>query len=188
MGCMSGAATALAGGAVGSAITLVAGLFVRASAVPREVVADDRMAAERDADLEQWVSDETLALRRRLHAVRGELNADGLLSSSEYPHRIGLAKERSLHAYRDQQRQEERDVARIFDREGWLHGGWRKLRRRPRYELRAPVRVEHALDVWRLPATRYLKPGGEAHPIEDPTARTLEQTLATLADDSRAFQ
>jgi hypothetical protein len=50
------------------------------------------MAEERDADLEQWVSDETVALRRRIMVKRNELNARRLLSSSEYAYQIGPEK------------------------------------------------------------------------------------------------
>lgn len=66
-------------GAVGSLITLIVGIAVRFSAVPLEVMANDRMAADRGADLEQWVSDETVALRRRLARVRSELAARNLM-------------------------------------------------------------------------------------------------------------
>jgi hypothetical protein len=44
-------AVALAGGAIGALITLVVGLLVRSSTVPREIAANDRKVADRDGDL-----------------------------------------------------------------------------------------------------------------------------------------
>jgi hypothetical protein len=166
----------------------VAGLVARSSAGPREVKADDRMAADRDADLEEWVLDETVVLRRRLASVRAGLAARGALYSGDYGYQIGLEKEKSLQAYRDQERQAARDVARIFDREGWLHTVWRVCVRQRRYELVAHLRVEPVVNVWRSPPTKHLSSADKPAPIDDPTQRTLERTRAEVASAADAFE
>jgi hypothetical protein len=94
---------------------------------------------------------------------------------------IGRAKEAALHAYRDQERQALRDVARIRDSERWLHRFWRWHLGRPFLTLSAPRRVQPVLDGWRLPPIKHLSPNDAPQLLEDPTRRTLEDSLADVA-------
>jgi hypothetical protein len=54
--------------------------------------------------------------------LREHLNAKNLFYSSKYGHLVGLAKERALHAYRDQERTAQAHAAEIQARKGQLHG------------------------------------------------------------------
>ncbi len=179
----------LAAGAIGSLVTIVVAFAARLSTVPREVARHDRLVAERDDDLELWVADQHVRLRRELDHERRELAARNALNSGEYAYRLGLVKERSLHSYRDQEQLARRDVAAIYDREGWLHGAWRAIRGRPRHTLDTPAKVTPILDVWRTPPSRPgSAPTSEAPLLNDPTARSVEAILRDLAASTAAFQ
>jgi hypothetical protein len=178
---------ALAGGAVGTALTFLAGAGARVRAIPGECRAHERAVRERDEDLEQWVTDEHVRLKRELKEIRAALSARNIFYSGQHTLEVSLAKERALQAYRDQERQATRDVAAVREREGWLHATSRSLsfRAERSLELRAPERVAPVLDAWRLPATRHLQPNETPFPINDPTRRTISDTLIEVATDTR---
>lgn len=180
---MSNWVIALLGGISGSLFLLL----IRALAIPLEIQSHDRAVQERDRDLEQWVADDHLRLKRQLARIVNDLAASGGLSSGAAGVSLGQAKERALHAYRDQEAAAHRDLARIYDREGWAHLLYRRVRKRPQLCLTAPNRVRPVLDVWRLPITRHLGPGDEPQPILDPTTRSLDDVHQELAADREAF-
>jgi hypothetical protein len=167
---------ALAGGAIATVIAYVARFF----SVPSEIAADDRAVRERDEDLDQWIADEHVRLKRLLQEIREELNDKGLFYSGEYGRRLNLAKEAAIHAYRDQERQARRDVALIRDREHWPHGLWRRLTRNPPAQLTVPGRAGEALDGWATPPTKHLSPGDEPPRLDDPRNRSLNEVLAEV--------
>jgi hypothetical protein len=169
----------LAAGAIGSLLTAGLAFGARIASIPRECASHDRAVIERDEDLAQWVSDDHLRLTREIRQIKNELAARGMLSSGEYGYLIGLAKEGALQAYRDQERQATRDVARIYETEGWLHSLWRVASRKKRATLDAPQRVQPILDSWRLPVGAHLT--DTPAPILDPTRRNLEDTLEKVA-------
>src|SRR5712691_3922944 len=159
---------ALAGGAIATVIAYVARFF----AVPSEIAANNRAVQQRDEDLDQWLADEHVRLKRVLEEIREELNAKGLFYSGEYGRRLNLAKEAAIHAYRDQERQARRDVALTREREHWPHGLWRKLSRQPPAQLTVPGRVDEVLDGWATPPTKHLSPGDEPPRLDDPRNRS----------------
>lgn len=171
----------MAAGAVGSLLTAGLAFGARLTAIPGECRAHDRAIRERDEDLAQWVADEHPRLKRELETIRDRLNAVNLFYSGQHTFEVAREKERTLHAYRDQERQAQRDVARVRESEGWLHRGWRFLSRRKLPELTAPERAQPVLDSWRLPGSRHLGENETPPPIEDPTRRTLDDTLEEVA-------
>jgi hypothetical protein len=133
------------------------------------------------------VADEHPRLKRDLEEIRDRLNSRNLFYSGQHTFEVGREKERTLHFYRDQERQAQRDVARVRESEGWLHRGWRFLSGRRLPELTAPARVQPVLDSWRLPASRHLGEDETPPPIDDPTRRTLDDTLAEVAAGTDAL-
>ncbi len=175
---------ALAGGAIATIIAYVARFF----AVPSEIAANDRAVGERDEDLDQWIADEHVQLKRRLETIRKELAATNTFYSGQYGHRLNLAKEEAIHAYRDQERQARRDVALIRDREHWPHGLWRKLTRRPLVQLKVPERADEVLDAWATPPSKHLSSGDVPPRLDDPRNRSLEDVLAEVRSGVADFE
>jgi len=58
-----------------------------------------------------------------------------------------------------------------------MHEFWRRWRRKPRQELTAPSRMKPVVDVWRLPPSKHLQPEETPPPVDDPTARTLDEVI-----------
>jgi hypothetical protein len=157
--------------------------------VPSEVREHDRGSRERNEDLESWVSDETRRLKLELDGITEEMNKAGLLWGGAHGVAVAAAKERALHAFRDQERQARRDITRLRESETWAHGVWRKLRGRRRPELTASERVEPVLEVWRAPVTRHLadKTDSTVVEVDDPTRRNLDATITELEEQRSAF-
>jgi hypothetical protein len=168
---------------------LTAGLAfgARLAAIPGECRAHDRAIRERDEDLAQWVADEHPRLKRELETIRDRLNAYDLFFSGQHTFEVGREKEWTLLVYRDQERQAQRDVARVRESEGWLHRSWRFFSRRKVVALTAPERVQPVLDSWRLLASRHLGAEETPPPIDDPTRRALDDTLAEVAESTDAL-
>jgi hypothetical protein len=181
----------LAAGAIGSLITISAALLVRLIGVPREIGSHDRRARERDSDLAQWTADRDLALRRELEATRRALAARGALSSGDYPWELGLVKERALHEWRDQALTAKRDVAAIYDREGWLQDQFRRMRKQPAISLdRTLTAASTVLNCWQAPPAH---DQGGATTIapglgNDPTERTLAGAVRDAPGRLREYQ
>jgi hypothetical protein len=143
---------ALAGGAVGTLLIGGVAVGVRVLAAWREIDVHDRAVGERNEDLEQWVADDHIRLKRSLTAIRDRLAARNLIYSGEYGRQISEEKEGALHSHRDQERDAKRDVARIKNREGWLHETFRGWRRQDFPDLEAPKRVQPVLGGLACPA------------------------------------
>ena len=161
---------ALAGGSIGSLVTLAAG-------VPEQVRHDDRGVRALDHDLGQWIADEMVRLEREAVALRNRVAADGQLYAGTYLVQLAHLKEGALHAYRDQARSAQRGRSAIRDSEGWRHAIWRGLRRRPLPKLRTPADSKELLDLWRGEVRR----GEDRAPVSDPTKRSLEWAIAKYA-------
>jgi hypothetical protein len=167
----------LVGGAIGSLITIAVAFSVRASAVPRELPSNDRRARDRNEDLRQWIADRNVALRRELATLRNELAASGIIFSGAYGGGLGRLKETALHEWRDQVRLAERDIALVYDHEGFLHEFWRATRENPQVHLTAPTEAEPILAAWRAPITKHLTANDKPQPIGDPSERRLEHAV-----------
>lgn len=173
--------TLIVGGAAGAVATALIAAVVWLRGIPGALDANTRAIADLDEDLGTWVADAHVKLKRELRRIRNELNARGAFHSGEHGYQVGLAKERALHAYRDQERRAKREAAEIRASEGWLHRQWRWVTTRPELELRTPDKAAAVLDAWRLPATRHLSETDTPAQVDDPTARTLDGTLAEVA-------
>jgi hypothetical protein len=184
---MAGAPTALAGGAIGSLVTLAATAGVRFYAARGEIETHDRLVDDLNEDLERWVVDDTARLVRELRDLRNDLNKRNAFYSGEYGFQLGTAKERALQAYRDQETRASREAATIPDREGWMHEFWRRWRRKPRHELTAPSRVKPVVDLWRLTPSKHLQPEETPPPVDDPSARTLDEVIDDVTADPSRF-
>ena len=179
---------ALAAGAIGSVLTGLVAFGGRLTRIGREIEANDRALRIEDRHLETWVSDATIALVRELRTIRSELSARGAFNSGEYGYQLGLAKERALHAYRDQERTSQSRADEIRAREGSVHNLLRAWRFKTLdLELRAPERVRPILDRWAAPPTQHLSSTDEPQPIADPRTRTVDSTLAFLDNDPKAL-
>jgi hypothetical protein len=178
---------AVVGGIIGAASAGVIALMVRAVAIPSEARAHDRFVGDRDEDLARWISDEHVRLAREIRTIGSNLNARNLFYSGELGYQVGLAKERALHAYRDQETQARRDAAAVHDRETMLHRIYRGLRRQPFRDLETPVRATPVLDLWREPVTRHLQPSDRPAEVDDPAARTLDVLLTKLDTERGRF-
>jgi hypothetical protein len=167
---------AIAAGAVGSLITITVALLVRLVSVPREISSHDRRARDREHDLAQWIADRDLRLRRELEETRKALSARKMRASGEYAWSLGLVKERALHEWRDQALNAKRDIATIYDREGWLHARvrWRK----PQIVLDQTLETAMTLlDLWRTPPAHDQGRATSIMPIDDPTDRSLARSV-----------
>ena len=181
---MDDAVVALAAGAIGSVVTLAATGGVRFLTARHEIDANDRLIDELNEDLERWVADDDVRLRRELRDVRNNLSARGGFHSGEYGYQLGVTKERALQAYRDQETRAQREAALIRDRENWMHAFWRWRRKLPRRLLTAPAKVKSVLDAWRLPPSKHLQEGDTPAPVNDPTARTLDEVIAAVREST----
>jgi hypothetical protein len=81
---MAGALTALAGGAIGSLVTLAATAGVRFYAARGEIETHSRLVDDLNEDLERWVVDDTARLGRELRDLRNDLNKRNAFYSGEY--------------------------------------------------------------------------------------------------------
>lgn len=183
---MSSWLIAIVGGAVGTVLAWLIAYAGRVAAVGREVAANDRALLVIDDHLETWVADDTVRLRRELRDISETLNKEDLFWSGHHGAQIAQAKERALHAYRDQERTARSQEAEIGAREGRLHAlvrAWRTLD----FGLKAPERVRPILDAWAAPVTRHLSAADPPLEINDPRQRTVETTLADVGRDSKAL-
>jgi hypothetical protein len=160
---------------------------VRFSAARGEIETHDRLVDDLNEDLERWVVDDTARLKRELRDLRNDLNKRNLFYSGEYGFQLGIAKERALQSYRDQETRALREAAALHDHEGWMHELWRRWRRMPRRGLTAPATVKPVLDVWRLPPSQHLQPEETPLAVDDPTARTIAEVVAHVAADHSGF-
>jgi hypothetical protein len=149
-----------------------------------EIADHDRSVDERDEDLESWVSDRSMVLRRELRKITEWHNGEdeqgrprNLHYSGAHAEALAQAKERALHEYRDQERQALRDVAKLHEGEGRFHAFWRRQKRIGPPELTAHHRVQPALDYWRFSITRHGDPPVE---VRDPTKETLQTTITEI--------
>jgi hypothetical protein len=169
-------------------LTILYALILRFRAVPGEVEEHDRLARQRDEDLAQWVADDHLRLGRELRKIVGEHSSRGHLHSGVLGRSLAHAKERALHAHRDQERAAQRFIDELAAKETWLHRDHRRQRGREPLRLTAPARAQPALDCWRDSSWAH-PPGVASAEVEDPTRRTLEATIAQLeleaTDDPR---
>jgi hypothetical protein len=175
---------ALAAGAIGSVVTLAATGGVRFLTARNEIEANDRLIDELNEDLERWVADDDVRLRRELRDIRAQLAARGMFQSGEYSYLLGVAKERALQAYRDQETRAQREAALIRDRENWMHAFWRQRQKMPRRLLTAPTKVKPVLDAWRLPPSKHLQEGDTPAPVIDPTSRSLDEVIAAVREST----
>jgi hypothetical protein len=173
----------------GAALTWVVAYAGRVALVRREVKANDRALAGIDAHLRTWVEDDTVRLRRELRDISETLNKEKLYWSGHHGEQIALAKERALHAYRDQERTARSQEADIRARETTRHALYRRLTKRP-FGLTAPEDVKPIIDAWAVPVTRHLSDPEheESHvQVDDPRKRTIESTLSDLEKDPKAL-
>lgn len=155
------------------AIAFLAALFGAVVAltvkVPGDVRQHNRIVGELDEDLEAWVLDNDLRLKRELEAIRDDHNSRNTLYSSFRLQDQARAKERALQAYRDQERRAQRVRAELDMKEGIYHRGWRLVRRRPLPSLSTPSKAHPTLERWRG-AIGY--DGASERPV-DPMTRRL---------------
>ncbi len=171
---MDGLIIAIAGGTAGVFLTLMAG-------VPRAVRDHDRLVAQTDEDLAQWVSDECVRLER---ALSGHLNSAGKqLYSGAYLRGIAHLKEEALHLYRDQERQARARLGEWSGAEGTVHWLWRKAQRRPFPTLMTPGQAKPILDGWRADVSS----GGHSAPVSDPTKLPLSWATGKYGDEARPW-
>jgi hypothetical protein len=187
---MSDLVIALAGGTIGSVATWLIGWGAYFRALPSQVEEHDRLVRERDEDLEQWVADDHLRLTRELAGITNRMASPdegqgSQLYSGAHGRALAHAKERALHAYRDQERSAQRFVAEIAAREGWLHRDHRRQFGKPKLGLNAPSLVRPVLDRWR-DLTWGHPPGVAPAGVTDPTQRTLDTTVAAILGELQA--
>jgi hypothetical protein len=162
---------ALAGGSIGSVVTLLAG-------VPAQVKRHNTQVQQWDDDLGQWVSDECVELERKL--IGNKNSAGNQLYSGSYLTGAAHIKEQFLHAYRDEERGARQRRAALLDDEGLRHKVWRRATLRgPLPELHTPDHAAGILDQWRKEVRR----DGDTAPVSDPTHRPLEWAIEKYADD-----
>lgn len=161
---------ALAGGSIGSVLTLLAG-------VPEQVKHNNRRAEHLDADLRQYVSDECVRLEREVRGLKNRLASQGQLYSGAIQRAEAHAKEEVLHRYRDQLTRAEREWQALRDSEGLRHRAWRRLGRGGSLPaLTADEAAQPILDGWwRAPVPAADR--AEPYPVSDPTRRPLEWAL-----------
>lgn len=151
---------------------LFAVLVALAARVPVDVRQHDRIVGDLDDDLEAWVLDDDLRLKRELETIGNEFNEKGTFYSSFRLTAQARAKERALQAYRDQERRVQRQRVELRLSEGLLHGAWRFVTSQPMPRLGVPAKAKPVLDNWRAPVGH---DGASASPV-DPTNRRLPES------------
>jgi hypothetical protein len=158
---------ALAGGSVGSILTLL-------GSVPVQVRMHNRLVREADADLELWVADEFIRTKRERVRRLHELKDRGMTEQSARREAEPAVREEALHLYRDQATKARRRRAELRDTEGWRHQLWRRLARRgPLPELDAPAKAQSIIDDW-----------AADQDVHDPTRWSLDDALEHASRDA----
>jgi hypothetical protein len=158
---------ALAGGSVGSILTLL-------GSVPVQVRTHNRLVREADADLEQWVADEFIRTKRERVRRYHELQDRGMAKEVARREAEPAVREEALHLYRDQATKARRRLTELRDAEGWRHELWRRLARcGPLPELGAPARAQSIIDDW-----------AADQDVHDPTRWTLDEALEQARRDA----
>lgn len=171
---------AIAGGAVGSAITLAG----RYAAVPSEVRHHDRQIAEIDQDLDRFAADEYARLRNvvlpqllsskmvQTFSATGGNAFDSKTKAKEWALMISF----SMQLYRDHENARLADYREIIGAEKLAHSVYRRIRHRPLRELESPEQAAAFLDRWKSLTVATHEP---AH-MPDPRKRSMAQALAAL--------
>jgi hypothetical protein len=158
---------ALAGGSVGSILTLL-------GSVPAQVRTHNRLVREANADLEQWVADEFIRTKRNRVRRLHELKDRGMAEAAARREAEPAVREDALHLYRDQATRAERRRAELRDGEGWRHWLWRTLAFRGSLpELEAPTKARAIIEDW-----------AADQDVHDPTRWTLDDALAQSRRDA----
>jgi hypothetical protein len=171
---------ALAGGAIGATITIVAGQFAQARVAWSEICVHDSLAAEANEQLFVWVDDRTRGLVTEMRDLTDEFNARGAFHSSLHAQALAEAKARALHEYRDQEWRTRTRLSELAAAEGGWHLAWRMLRGRPAPTLRVTSTVEPFLQRWRESVRRHESQPDTGAPVFDRTRRTTEDALREL--------
>lgn len=143
--------SALAGSAIGVLLTAFVALLVWLGRVPGDVEEHDRLTRDRDEDLATWVADEKLRVDLERDQILKELAARNAIFSGDRLWKLAKAKERALHAYRDQERQAYRFSAGLAGRERHAHRVYRRWTKRPFVQLTTPERARPILDLGASP-------------------------------------
>jgi hypothetical protein len=175
---------ALAGGAIGSALTTLS----RYSAVPSEVRQHDRQIAEIDADLDRFAADEYARLRNvELPQLLSPqlvqtLTASGgnAMDSKTKAKQWALLISFSMQLYRDHENGRLADYREIIGSETRGHWLYRKLRRKPVAALKTPSLATTFLDRWK---TLSVSTHEKAH-MPDPRKRSIAQATQQLDAES----
>jgi hypothetical protein len=171
----------------GAVLTWLVAYASRLALVKRDVAANDRALGHLDDHLTTWVEDDTVRLQREVRQITEEMNTRNLMYSGEHGGQIARAKERALHAYRDQERTARSSEADIKGRETTRHALYRWWRKRP-FGLTAPNAVRPIIDAWAAPVKRHLANPAEAPlRVDDPRTRTVKSTLAALENNPGAL-
>jgi hypothetical protein len=162
---------ALAGGAAGAAIAALA-------RVPSQVRAHNRLVAEYDDELGNWVADESVRQEREMKRTTRRFAESGQQGEKGHARALAQVKEESLRAYRDSELAAKHRRRALRDTEGWQHDLWRWVTVRGQLPpLRIPRKVKPIIDTWREPVSF----GEVSVQVSDPTSRDLDEILAELA-------
>jgi succinate dehydrogenase flavin-adding protein (antitoxin of CptAB toxin-antitoxin module) len=169
---------ALAGGAAGAAIAALA-------RVPSQVRAHDRLVAEYDEELGNWVADESVRLERELKRATRRLTESDETGEHAHARALAQVKEESLRAYRDSELAARNQRTALRDTEDWQHDLWRWVTARGQLPpLRMPRKAKPIIDSWREPVSF----GDVSVEVNDPTSRGLDELLAELAEKQAAAE
>ncbi|MGH2994493.1 MAG: hypothetical protein ACRDL1_13300 [Solirubrobacterales bacterium] len=162
---------ALAGGAVGAALAALA-------RVPTQVRAHNRMVDEYDAELGNWVADESVRQEREIKRTTRRFAESDKQGERGHARALAQVKEESLRAFRDSELAAKHRRIALRDTEGWQHDLWRWVTVRGQLPpLRTPRKVKPIIDTWREPVSF----GEVSANVTDPTSRDLDEILAELA-------
>jgi hypothetical protein len=172
---MNALLVAIAGGSTGAILTLLSG-------IPEAIRNHDRLVAQTDEDLAQWVSDECVQLERELRRHQNE--AGRKLDAGSYLTGVAVLKEGALHRYRDQERLAQAKLGEWRNTEGFLHGLLRRFWFFAAFpELDTPINAEPILDGWREEVSR----GLVSAPVSDPTKRPLSWAVGKYGTDAKPW-
>jgi hypothetical protein len=170
---------AIAGGAAGSVLTLLA----RYAAVPAEIRHHDRQVADIDRDLDRYTADEYVRLRTVLYEIKRPGGEPAQLAPELVAYKLALATTWSIHLYRDEETGRLRQYRDLAASEGWAH--WVVRRLHPRLDaiapLATPARAAVFVDDWRK-----LVPEPWGAKLLDPRQRTIGGVSTLLSDSLRA--
>lgn len=170
---------ALAGGAIGVALTGLTLGIVKLLRVPSQLRRHDFEARILNEDLELWAIDTYREVQREMRRIENTPKP-GWIYTGAYGNARSYVKTDALHKWRDRLHVAEREMIEIEARENFFHRLERRLKGRgDALRLRAAEAVEPIIEEFRQPVTKHGTPSIQPF---DPTRVKLSDVIAHIRE------